>query len=58
MVVPVTVELGQDRMARVRVKVTGAVSEVELPLRPGEPKGVKFNDLEGVLGEVKTGGWD
>ncbi len=58
MFVPVTVDLGKDRKARVRVKVKGAVSEVELPLMPGEPKGVRFNDLEGVLGEVKMGGWE
>jgi hypothetical protein len=58
MFVPVTVDLGKDRKARVRVRVRGAVSEVELPVMPAEPKGVKFNDLEGVLGEVKTIGWD
>jgi hypothetical protein len=23
-----------------------------------EPKKVTFNDLEGVLGEVKVGGWE
>jgi hypothetical protein len=34
------------------------VSEIELPLMPAEPKSVKFNDLEGVLAEVKTVGWD
>jgi hypothetical protein len=58
MFVPVTLDLGKDRKARVRVKVKGPVSEIELPLMPAEPKGVKFNDLEGVLAEVKTTGWD
>ena len=58
MYVPVTLELGKDRKARVRVKVKGPVSEIELPLMPAEPKSVKFNDLEGVLAEVKTTGWD
>ncbi len=58
MFVPVTLELGKDRKARVRVKVKGPVSEIELPLMPAEPKSVKFNDLEGVLAEVKTTGWD
>ncbi len=58
MYVPVTLDLGKDRKARVRVKVKGPVSEIELPLMPAEPKSVKFNDLEGVLGEVKTGGWE
>jgi hypothetical protein len=58
MYVPVTLDLGKDRVARVRVKVKGPVSEIELPLMPAEPKSVKFNDLEGVLGEVKTVGWE
>ena len=58
MFVPVTLDLGKDRKARVRVKVKGPVSEIELPLMPAEPKGVKFNDLEGVLAEVKSTGWD
>ncbi len=55
--VPVTVDLGKDRVARVRVKVTGAQSALELPPMPAEPKGIKFNDLEGVLADVKTVGW-
>ena len=55
--VPVTVDLGKDRVARVRVKVTGARSELELPLMPAEPKNIKFNDLEGVLADVKSVGW-
>jgi aminopeptidase N len=58
MYVPVTLHLGKDRQARVRVKVQGPVSELELPLMPAEPKRVEFNDLEGVLAEVKTMGWD
>jgi hypothetical protein len=55
--VPVTVDLGKDRVARVRVKVTGAQSALELPPMPAEPKGIKFNDLEGVLADVKSVGW-
>ncbi len=58
MFVPVTVDMGKDRKARVRVKVKGPVTEIELPLMPAEPKSVKFNDLEGVLADVKTTGWD
>jgi hypothetical protein len=42
----------------VRVKVKGPVSEIELPLMPAEPRNIKFNDLEGVLAEVKSAGWD
>jgi aminopeptidase N len=57
MYVPVTVDLGKDRVARVRVKVTGARSEITLPPMPAEPKAVRFNDLEAVLAEVKSGNW-
>jgi hypothetical protein len=58
MYVPVTVDLGQNRVARVRVKVSGPTSEIDLPLLlPAEPKTVKFNDLEGVLCDVKMVGW-
>jgi aminopeptidase N len=55
--VPVTLDLGKDRKAHVRVKVTGARSELELPPMPAAPKSVKFNDLEGVLAQVKTVDW-
>jgi aminopeptidase N len=55
--VPVTLDLGQDRIARVRVKVTGGRSVVELPPMPAEPKTVKFNDFEGVLADVKMVSW-
>jgi hypothetical protein len=55
--VPVTVELGNNRMARVRVKVQGARTEVDLPLMPAQPKAVKFNDFNGVLAEVSNVGW-
>ena len=57
MYVPVTLDLGGDRLARVRVKVRGPDSEIELPLMPAEPKSLRFNDLSGVLAEVKMVGW-
>ncbi|MGH7525617.1 MAG: M1 family metallopeptidase [Gemmatimonadales bacterium] len=57
MYVPVTLDLGKDRKARFRVKVKGPLSEIELPLLPAQPKNLKFNDMEGVLAEVKTEGW-
>jgi hypothetical protein len=57
MYVPVAVELGNDQVARARVKVTGARSEVTLPLIPAKPKALKFNDLHGVLAEVKETSW-
>jgi len=58
MYVPVTLDLGKDRVARFRVKVAGPLTEIELPPVPAEPKKVMFNDLEGVLAEVKVGGWE
>jgi aminopeptidase N len=57
MYVPVTLDLGGDRVARVRVKVRGLESEIDLPLMPVEPKSLRFNDLSGVLGEVKMVDW-
>ena len=31
---------------------------IDLPLMPEKPKDVRFNDLEGVLAEVKSTGWE
>jgi hypothetical protein len=36
---------------------TGPTSEIYLPLMPSKPKAVRFNDLDGVLVEVKTVDW-
>jgi hypothetical protein len=58
MYVPVTLDLGKKQLARFRVKMEGPLTELELPPVPTEPKKVTFNDLEGVLAEVKTAGWD
>ena len=55
--VPVALDLGSNRVARVRVNVTGPSSEIDLPLLPAEPKALKFNDLDGVLCDVKMVGW-
>lgn len=55
--VPVTVELGGNQVARFRVKVTGARSELILPPVGAKPQQVRFNDFEGVLAEVKSEGW-
>ena len=58
MYVPVTVDLGNNRLARARVRVTGTSSEIDFPvLLPSAPKAVRFNDLEGVLAEVKNESW-
>ncbi|HET9293434.1 MAG TPA: M1 family aminopeptidase [Gemmatimonadales bacterium] len=59
MYVPVTVELGKDSWARARVKIKGPLTEVELPvLLPTAPKSVRFNDLQGVLADVKSMAWE
>ncbi len=57
MYVPVTLDLGNKREARARVKVSGPTSEIDLPLMPAKPKSVRFNDLDGVLAEVKMVDW-
>lgn len=58
MYVPVTVDLGNNRLARARVRVTGASSEIDFPVPlPSAPKAVRFNDMEGVLAEVKNESW-
>jgi hypothetical protein len=52
------VDLGNNRLARARVRVTGASSEIDFPVPlPSAPKAVRFNDMEGVLAEVKTESW-
>lgn len=56
MYVPVAIDLGDKRTARVRVKVTGATTELTIPV-PGKPQGVTFNDLQGVLAEVTETRW-
>ncbi len=57
-IVPVSVDLGKDRWARLRVDVRGPVTEKALPLMPHEPKGIIFNDLQGVLAELKMVKWE
>jgi hypothetical protein len=57
MYVPISVELGNDQWVRVRKKVAGPVTEMELGPLPSKPKSVKFNDLDGVLADVKMVGW-
>lgn len=57
MPVPVSVDLGNNRFARLRVTVRGPVSEIDLPLMPFEPKDVRFNELDGVLCEVQLEKW-
>ena len=55
--VPIGLEMGKDQWVRVRKKVAGALTEFELGPLPSKPKSVKFNDLDGVLANVKVEGW-
>ena len=57
MYVPVTIDYGGGRESRLRVKVTGPLSEIALPLMREQPKGLTFNALDGVLADVKMVGW-
>ena len=57
MYVPVTVDLGSNSVARLRVRVSGPKTELELPLMPAKPREVRFNDLSGVLAEVRNASW-
>jgi hypothetical protein len=58
MYVPVKIDFGDDKFARLRVKVTGEKSEIDLPTMPLEPKEIIFNDLESVLCEVESEKWE
>lgn len=56
--VPIGFEMGKDQWVRVRKQVTGPLTEFEIGPLPAKPKSVKFNDLDGVLAEVKGMAWD
>lgn len=56
--VPVRIETAGKQIVRARVKVTGASSELIVPvLLSAEPTTLEFNDLDGVLAEVRTEAW-
>jgi peptidase M1-like protein len=57
MPVLVSVDLGDKRFAHFRIDVRGTQTEYASPLLPGEPKGLKFNELNGVLADVKMERW-
>ncbi len=57
MAVPVKIDFGGGKAARVRVMVRGAESEQVLPLMPLEPEKIIFNDLESVLCEAEEESW-
>jgi hypothetical protein len=57
MPVLVSVGLGANRFAHFRIEVRGDQKEYASPLLPGEPKELKFNDLNSVLADVKMERW-
>ena len=44
-------------MARLRVKVQGPLTEINLPPMPAKPTSLLFNDLSGVLADVRMEKW-
>jgi hypothetical protein len=57
MFVPVAVDLGDQRTARFRLNIHGGQEEYTSPLLVAKPQGIKFNDLHGVLADVKMESW-
>lgn len=56
--IPISIDLGGGRVARLRMRVTGLTAQMDVPGMPAEPKDVKFNDLSGVLAaDWKSVGW-
>lgn len=55
--VPVTLQMDGGQVARLRVKVQGALTDIELPPMPAKPTSLVFNDLAGVLANVTMERW-
>ncbi len=53
----VSADLGQNRFANFRIKVTGAQTEYASPVLPIAPNAVTFNELHSVLADVKMERW-
>ncbi|HTI06311.1 MAG TPA: M1 family aminopeptidase [Gemmatimonadales bacterium] len=53
----VSADLGENRFANFRIKVTGSQTEYTSPLLPVAPRAVTFNELHSVLADVKTERW-
>lgn len=49
MYVPLLIDFGENRQARLRVLVKGPLTELELPLMPLKPKDIEFNPYQSVL---------
>lgn len=57
MLIPVTIDLGENRYVRLRIMVQDKGGEFDLPAMPLEPKKITFNDFESVLCEVEYTNW-
>lgn len=53
----VSADLGQNRFANFRIKVTGAQAEYTSPVLPAAARSVTFNELRSVLADVKMESW-
>ncbi|MDO9067349.1 MAG: M1 family aminopeptidase [Deltaproteobacteria bacterium] len=49
MYVPLLVDFGENRQARLRVLIKGPLTELELPLMPLPPKNIELNPYQSVL---------
>ena len=58
MSVPIKIVFENGSIARIRVFITGAKSEIDLPPLASAPKEIVFNDLESVLATVKVEDWE
>ena len=57
MPVLISADLGTNRFAHFRIDVRGGQTEYTSPLLPAEPKGIRFNELNSVLADVKMESW-
>jgi hypothetical protein len=58
MPIPIFIDFGENRFARIRIMAKGPVSEIELPILPLRPEKIIFNDLSSVLCESEEIDWD
>lgn len=58
MSIPIKIVFENGSSARIRVFITGAKSEFDLPPLASAPKEIIFNDLESVLATVKIEDWE
>ncbi|MBS1912454.1 MAG: hypothetical protein JST22_10750 [Bacteroidetes bacterium] len=58
MYVPLKIDFGDGRLARLRVLVKGPHAQPQLPLMPLKPKQIFFNDLNAVLCESEQVEWE